>query len=241
MGQKEKLIRQYFALKHRFDLNEPGCSKVCPSEPTPADIRYMSKEFKVMDLEYKISCVETALKNQAIRIEREKYFATEEGKLAKENAENEKANLWAQHKNLITELENWLNREIHYLLGDNWLCGVNTGYRSVRISIGMKNIHPEKSCGVYEFGHSFEVVYDKDSFYEPGVRFEMNYGCLGAFDLFKDTYRSEYLEGQGKFANNKKLLKDLFDKIEDIENQNTELEKKMNKIEKWLENPTNNK
>ncbi len=240
MSQKEKLIRQYFALKHKFDMNE-NCERPCPAEPTEKYIRSMQKEFKVMDLEYKISCVETALKNQAIRIEREKYFATDEGKLAKENAENEKDNLWAQHKNLIAELENWLNKEIHYLLGDNWLCRVNTGYHSVRISIGMKNIHPENSCGDYEFGHSFEVTYDKDCFYKPDARFEMNYGCLGSFDLFKDTYRSEYLEGQGRFANNKKLLKDLFDKIADVENRNTELEKKMKEIEKWLKNPTNNK
>lgn len=240
MSQKEKLIRQYFALKHKFDMNE-NCERPCPAEPTEKDIRSMQKEFKVMDLEYKISCVETALKNQAIRVEREKYFATEEGKLAKENAENEKANLWAQHKNLIAELENWLNKEIHYLLGDNWLCRANTGYHSVRVSIGMKNIHPENSSSDYEFGHSFEITYNKDSFYESGVRFEMSYGCLGAFDLFNDTYRSEYLEGQGKVANNKKLLKDLFDKIEDIENQDAELEKKMNEIEKWLKNPTNNK
>jgi len=240
MSQKEKLIRQYFALKHKFDMNE-NCVNPCPAEPTEKDIRSMQKEFKVMDLEYKISCVETALRNQSIRLERENYFATEEGKFAKENAENEKSNLWTQHKNLLIELENWLNNEIHYLFGNNWLCQVNTGYRSVHIAIGMKNIHPEKSGGVFEFGHSFDITYDKDSFYNPGVRFEMNYGCMGAFDLFEDTYRSEYLEGQGKFANNKKLLKDLFDKIEDIENRNNELEKKMREIEKWLENPTNNK
>jgi len=55
--------------------------------------------------------------------------------------------------------------------------------------------------------------------------------------LFEDTYRSEYLEGQGRFANNKKLLKDLFDKIEDIENRNAELEKKMNEIDEFLKNP----
>lgn len=236
MSQKEKLIRQYFALKHKFDMNE-NCERPCPAEPTEKDIRLMQKEFKVMDLEYKISCIETALKNQAICIEREKYFATEEGKLAKENAENEKTNLWTQHKNLITELENWLNKEIHYLLGNNWLCKATTGYHSVRISIGMKNIHPEKNCDDYEFGHSFEITYYKDCFYKPDVHFEMNYGCLGSFDLFKDTYRSEYLEGQGRIANNKKLLKDLFDKIEDIENRNTELEKKIKEIERWLENP----
>ena len=240
MNQKEKLIYQYFALKHKFDMNE-NCVRPCPAEPTEKDIYSMRKEFKVMDLEYKISCVETALKNQAIRIEREKYFATNEGKLAKENAENEKANLWAQHKNLIIELENWLNKEIRYLFGDNWLCRVNTGYHFVRVTIGMKNIHPENSCSDYEFGHSFEVIYDKDSLYDQGVHFEMNYGCLGAFDLFKDTYRSEYLEGQGRFANNKKLLKDLFDKMTDIENRDAELEKKMKEVERWLENPTNNK
>lgn len=241
MSQKEKLIRQYFALKHRFDLNEHGCSKVCPSEPTPADIRYMSKEFKVMDLEYKISAVESSLRRQSVRIERENYFATEEGKKAKENAENEKANLWTQHKNLMIELENWLNNELRYLYGDNWLCTVNSGYKSINFEIGVKNKNPERHGFVFEFGHSFNVYFDLDHFGKPGPRFEMNYGCLGSFDLFTDTYRSEYLEGQGKFANNKKLLQDLFDKCMDIEKRNEVLENKMKEIEKFLENPLNNK
>lgn len=239
MGQKEKLIRQYFALKHCFDLNEPGCSKVYPSEPTLADIRYMSKEFKVADLEYKISAVESSLCRQAVRIERENYFATEEGKLAKENAENEKANLWNQHKNLIIELENWLNNELRYLYGDNWLCTVSSGYKSVNLEIGVKNKNPERPGFVFEFGHSFNVYFDLDHFGKPEPRFEMNYGCLGSFDLFTDTYRSEYLEGQGKFANNKKLLQDLFDKCKDIVNRNEVLENKMREIEKFLENPFN--
>ena len=69
----------------------------------------------------------------------------------------------------------------------------------------------------------------------------MNYGCLGSFDLFTDTYRSEYLEGQGKFANNKKLLQDLFDKCKDIVNRNELLAEKQREIEKFLENPLNNK
>ena len=237
MSQKEKLIRQYFALKHRFDLNEPGCSKVCPSEPTPADIRYMSKEFKVMELEYKISAVESSLRRQAVRIERENYFATEEGKLAKENAENEKANLWTQHKNLIIELENWLNKELHYLFGDNWKCKFNTGYKSIHGEIGVKNRDPEREGFNFEFGHSFDIYFDLDNFGKQNPRFEMNYGTLGSFDLFEDTYRSEYLEGQGKFANNKKLLKDLFDKMMNIEKRNEIIENKINEIDEFLKNP----
>ena len=236
MTQKEKLIRQYFALKHKFDMNE-SCEKPCPAEPTEKDIRSMQKEFKVMDLEYKISCVENALKNQAMRIEREKYFATEEGKLAKENAENEKANLWAQHKNLITELENWLNKELHYLFGDNWKCKFNTGYKSIHGEIGVKNIDPEREGFDFEFGHSFDIYFDLDNFGKSSPRFEMNYGTLGSFDLFEDTYRSEYLEGQGKFANNKKLLKDLFDKMMNIEKRNEIIENKINEIDEFLENP----
>lgn len=236
MTQKEKLIRQYFALKHKFDMNE-NCERPCPAEPTEKDIRSMQKEFKVMDLEYKISCVETALKNQAMRIEREKYFATEEGKLAKENAENEKANLWTQHKNLITELENWLNKELHYLFGDNWKCKFNTGYKSIHGEIGVKNIDPEREGFDFEFGHSFDIYFDLDNFGKSSPRFEMNYGTLGSFDLFEDTYRSEYLEGQGKFANNKKLLKDLFDKMMNIEKRNEIIENKINEIDEFLENP----
>ena len=236
MSPKEKLIREYFALKHKFDMNE-NCERPCPAEPTEKDIRSMQKEFKVMDLEYKISCVETALKNQAIRIEREKYFATEEGKLVKENAENEKNNLWTQHKNLIIELEDWLNKELHYLFGDNWKCKFNTGYKSIHGEIGVINKDPEREGFDFEFGHSFDIYFDLDHFGKPGPRFEMNYGCLGSFDLFEDTYRSEYLEGQGRFANNKKLLKDLLDKMMDIEKRNEVIENKINEIDEFLKNP----
>jgi len=236
MSQKEKLIYQYFALKHKFDMNE-NCERPCSAEPTEKDIRSMRKEFKVMDLEYKISCVETALKNQAIRIARENYFATEEGKLAKENAENEKANLCIQRKNLIIELEDWLNKELHYLFGNNWKCRFNTGYKSIRGEIGVKNRDSKREGFDFEFGHSFDIYFDLDNFGEQSPRFEMNYGTLGSFDLFTDTYRSEYLEGQGKFANNKKLLKDLFDKMMDIEKRNEVIENKINEIDEFLKNP----
>ena len=240
MSQKEKLIRQYFALKHRFDMNE-NCSRICPAEPDERDIRSMSKEFKVADLEYKISAVEDSLRRQAVRIERENYFATEEGKRAKENAENEKKLLWEEHKKLMIELKDWLNNELRYLYGDNWLCTVNSGYKSINLEIGVKNKNPERQGFIFEFGHSFNVYFDLDHFGKPGPRFEMNYGCLGSFDLFTDTYRSEYLEGQGKFANNKKLLQDLFDMCMDIEKRNELLENRMREIDRFLENPLNNK
>ena len=107
--------------------------------------------------------------------------------------------------------------------------------------MALKNKNPERSGFTFEFGHSFNVYFDLDHFSKPGPRFEMNYGCLGSFDLFTDTYRSEYLEGQGKFANNKKLLQDLFDKCMDIEKRNELLAEKQREIEKFLENPLNNK
>ena len=67
----------------------------------------------------------------------------------------------------------------------------------------------------------------------------MNYSTLGSFDLFENTYRSEYLEGQGRFANNKKLLKEIFDKSEVLANRDVEIEKKRNDIDNWLKNPLN--
>ena len=238
MCKKEKLIRKYFALKHEFDMNE-SCVKPCPAEPTEDDILSMQKEFRVMDLEYKINCVESALKNQAIRISRKEYFDTEEGKLAKENAENAKNILWNQHKKLVNDLTNWINNEICYLLGDNWLCNVNVGHNIIRVAIGMKNIHPEKSAGEFEFGHAFDITYDNDSYYNPEVHFTMSSASISSFDLFNDTYRSEYLEGMGRIANNKKLLKDMFGMMADTEKLNTEIENKINDIDHWLNNPIN--
>jgi len=239
MSQKEKLIRQYFALKHKFDMNE-NCERPCPAEPTEKDIRSMQKEFKVMDLEYKIESVENALKKQSIRIESEKYFATEEGKKDKENVENKIANLVTKQKNLVIEFENWLNTEIRYMFGDSWLTRVSFGWKSVNIEIGLKNIHPENSCGIFEFGHSFNINFGLDSYYiekNKKPRFEMNHGTMGSFDLFDDTYRSLYLEGLGRLANNKVMIQNIFDKCNEYTIEDYNIEKEIGELEEYLKNP----
>ena len=239
MKQKEKLIRQYYALKHKFDINE-NCIRPWPVEPSEKDIISMSREFKVNELEYKIESVENALKKQSIRIESEKYFATEEGKKDKENVENKIANLDTKQINLVIEFENWLNTEIRYMFGDSWLTRVSFGWKSVNIEIGLKNIHPENSCGIFEFGHSFNIHFDLDNYYiekNKKPRFEMNYGTMGSFDLFDDTYRSLYLEGLGRLANNKVMLQNIFDKCNEYTIEDYNIEKEISELEEYLKNP----
>ena len=239
MKQKEKLIRQYYALKHKFDMNE-NCIRPWPAEPSEKDVISMSREFKVNELEYKIESVENALKKQSIRIESEKYFATDEGKKDKENVENKIANLNTKQKNLVIEFENWLNVEIRYMFGDSWLTRVSFGWKSVNIEIGLKNIHPENSYDIFEFGHSFNIHFDLDNYYiekNKKPRFEMNYGTMGSFDLFDDTYRSLYLEGLGRLANNKVMLQNIFYKCNEYTIEDYNIEKEIGELEEYLKNP----
>lgn len=236
MGKKEKLIREYFNLRHQFDINEgENCIKIWRPVPTLSEIRDYMKSYKVIDLEDKVAAVRNSLEKQAKKIKVKKYFETEEGKKFKEENEakrNELENIFnVVSKSYAEKVENIINK----FLGGNFISKFYFVYDSCRGEVGIKNNDEDRPGFTFKFGHSFNVSYD--SHFGKNYKFEMNYGTLGTFDIINDNDRAEYLLGMGKFASSKELHDILLNiMIEGIEKLKS-LNKELDNIDDKLKNP----
>ena len=229
MTKKEKLATEYLTLRREFD--GPDFKETF----TTNQMWYLTKHFKVVDLEDKINAVKCAIEDKKKRLEKEAFFETEEGKKLKEELEFERETLIKERKNYIANTEGLITDMIQELVGEDWICNISLGWSSAILRIGLKNTDKDRNFQ-FEFGHDFEIRYDNHPFGED-KRFTMNYGTLGLFDLDGDEYRKKYIFGMGTMANNSEFLNNVKTYLMTLIDNCTKLEEKFNKIDDKLNNP----
>lgn len=234
MTKKEKLANEYLALRKEFDGDDfkPGL--------TDNQVWYLVREFKVCQLETKIEAVKRAIAVKELRLKKEAYYDTPEGKLYKANIEFEIEKNRIEYKKIRDEFEDWITDEVNKMFLGGWGARLSIGYMSGNVEIGLINRDPERT-DKFEFGHSFTIYFDGYSFGKITPRFELNYGTLGAFDLFNDETRPIYLNGLATISNNKEWLQLLMAKFIETVNKATELSKSLDKLNVKLNNPFENK
>ena len=119
----------------------------------------------------------------------------------------------------------------------NWTACLNlSSYMSGNVEIGLVNRDPERNYDM-QFGHTFTIYFDGYNHGKKSPQFELNYGTLGSFNLFNDETRPLYLNGLASISNNKEFLQILMGKF--IENCNSikEISKKIDELNKKLNNP----
>lgn len=208
MRQKEILIREYFALKHTFDVNEgDNAMAIFPEIPSEEDIDSFSREFKVIDLQDKIEAVKNAIEKQTEKIKIKEYFETEEGRKFKNDMETKISNLREIYKSVENSYIEKISNLISNFLGDRFTSIIYFNPDSCHIEIGLKNTDKDRKGFTFEFGHSFNVYYERRGFFNKETKkweheyaLRMNYGTLGEFDVMNDLNRIYYLEGIGKFV-----------------------------------------
>lgn len=229
MTKKEKLATEYIELRKKFD--GPDFQEQARSN----QVWYLIKEFKVCDLECKIEAVKRAIADKELRLKKEAYFETPEGKAYKEDLETKiTANIQA-YQALRNEFQNWVITEVNNMVPGNWTANVSFGYNSGNITIGLVNRDPKNNYEM-QFGHDFTIYYEPYTYKHNGPRFELNYGTLGSFDLFNDETRPVYLNGLATISNNKEWLLTLMDKFID----HIAVANDLTKIREDLRNQLNN-
>ena len=231
MTTKEKLATEYINLKKQFDGDN------FKENATDNQMWYLVKQFKVADLMLKIEAVKRAITEKAIRLKREAYFVTPEGQNYKKNIED----LIAQHrtdlKKIHDDFKNWIINKVNDMVPGNWTACLNlSSYMSGNVKIGLVNRDSERNYDM-QFGHEFTIYFDGYNHGKKSPQFELNYGTLGSFDLFNDETRPLYLNGLASISNNKEFLQILMGKF--IENCNSikEISKKIDELNKKLNNP----
>lgn len=234
MTKKETLIREYFALKHRFDLNEPGCSKVYPSEPTPVDIRYMSKEFKVVDLEEKIEYVKRAIEEQKFEKKKAEFFATTEGAKMYDNLHSSINALRECYTNTLEIFKKEITNEIVSFLGSNFGCHVSSN--EIEIGVVEKNSERLNKGFDLKFGHTFSVRFNDFHYKAKENYLEVNYPTMGSFTM-DDTDRIDYISGMAKFLGNKALQELILEKFNTLKHDLYTIDNEISENKRKLNNP----
>ena len=232
MGKKEKLANQYIELKKEFDGDE--FNEVLAEN----QIWYLTKNFKVVDIENKIIAVKKLITTKKNRLKKEAYYATPAGMEYKNKLEDKMDEYLKVKKTIKDQLHNYVENVIGNILGDAWTTKVSMGYRSFYIEIGLKAIDPERiGKFTFEFCQSFEIHWDGYGFGKQNPTLEMNVGTTGAFNLFGDGIRTEFYRGVAAIANNKEFLQDLMAHITVADGKAREISKLYDEYKNKLDNP----
>ena len=130
------------------------------------------------------------------------YLATDEGKAILEKLETEIKDLYEQSEQAIKNDNDYFNKVIKEYLGERW---------GVRYFDTALEVHLLDDKGKPLFGHDFKFYVNK--WLCGDNRFELNYGTLGAFDVFEDKNRLEYLRGMAKLVNDSNMCQSLYSAI----------------------------
>lgn len=231
MIQKEKLATEYLNLKKQFDGDDFN------ENITDHQMWYLTKEFKLVDLKDKIESVKRAIHDKEIRLRKESYFATPEGQTYKKNIEDNIAKYRSSWNEIHNNFKNWIINKVNEMVPGNWTARLNlSSYMSGNVEIGLVNRDPKRNFPM-QFGHEFTIYFDGYNYQKKSPRLDLNYGTLGAFDLFNDETRPIYLTGLATISNNKEFLQILMAKF--IENCHSinEISKKIDELNKKLDNP----
>lgn len=233
MTQKEKLANEYIKFKKEFDGSD------FKDNIDENQVWFLTRVFTVQDLKYKIESVKQAIKEKELRLKREAYFATPEGSKYKKEIEDRIETYWAELKQIHDSFENWIIKKINEMIPGNWTAQLGLGsYMSGNVEIGLVNRDPERNCPM-EFGHEFTIYFDGWNFGQKSPRFELNYGTIGAFDLFNNETRPLYLNGLATISNNKEFLQVLMNKFIENCNDTKNISEQIDTLKIKLDNPFN--
>jgi len=161
-----------------------------------------------------------------------------EGKAYKADIESQIEKYRNDYRTMHDEFQNWIISEVNRMCPGGWTAHVSFGYKSGNVEIGLINRDPERNSSM-QFGHEFTIYFDGYTFDKKTPRFELNYGCLGCFDLFNDKTRPLYLNGLATISNNKEWLQLLMAKFIEYTNKEHELSKFGDELNNKLKNPFN--
>ena len=238
MGKKEKLIIEYFALRHQFDVNEgENCKHVWKEVPYPYEIEKWKKEYKVMDLEDKVASVKRSLEAQAKKLRIKKYFETEEGAKVKADLEARQEELYTERKHLEEAYGAKLDKMIVGVIGNKFTTSFNGSSDCCQMGIGIINNDEKRKGFTFKFGHEFEMRYERNWCRTNDFELLINYGTLGSFNAINDEDRIAYIVGFGKFLENVELKNNVITLFKEFMSKVAVITNEADKIYNKLINP----
>ena len=191
------------------------------------DVKRVSKK----KLERDIQQLKLEYEREVLRLRVENYFNTEEGKSEKENLTNELLKVREGCEKWCIRQWEKVDAFIKEWLGEEWgVDRLDNGYMHIGLvkerAVTYNNLH---------FGRDFSVRFANT--WKIDDKLEMNYPCIGSFNLFEEVSMVTYLKGMGKFASDKEKLGELRNMLMDFALSLGEYTKEMERLKGKLENP----
>ena len=239
MTIKEKLYKEYIIIHNKVcELNgkEPlECTEeFFNSARFQCEARTKSKD----EWRNSISYQKCAYENEVMRLRKENYFNTEEGKTLKEDIEKRLKSVYETRHSYIKETENEIEQTIKSWLGEQWGVRLNNSTMEVGIVKEVRYDENKDKWNVFHFGLDFHIYFDNYSYGEENERFEMNYGSMGSFNLSEpNNLRSQYLLGMGVFSTDTERLESLKKRLTEYLNILNKWNDETYKLKEKLANP----
>lgn len=228
-SKKELLAEKEATLKSQL-ANLKGTT--IPDFPTQFAIITRAKTSTVSGLEYSINTLENAIRKQEHKNAVKKYWKENEDKYNKLILERE--NLYQEHRNLLAY---GLNEAIRIFKSiDLYVGRFGIDYAEIGVLDETKGEYTGGQA-ILKFGHSFDICYRNEFFNPKEYSLEMNYPCLGSFNLENDKTRIQYLKGMGEFAGNENLKNEVKNLFEKLRLKSDEIKTNVGLIDAQIENP----
>lgn len=239
MTIKEKLYKEYITIYNKVcELNgeEPlECTEeFFNSARFQCEARTKSKD----EWRDSISYQKQAYEDEVMRLRLENYFNTEEGKALKEDIEKRLNEISDNRRIYIKTTEDEIEQIIKSWLGEQWGVRLNNSSMEVGIVKEVQYDENKDKWNVFHFGLDFYVYFDNYFHGEENKRFEMNYGCLGSFNLSEpNNLRSQYLLGMAMFSTDTERLESLKKRLTEYLNTLNKWNDETYKLKEKLANP----
>lgn len=210
MTQKEKLYFEYLTIQNSIYAAKGESEKQLNLDEFCNTGRFCAeaRNSKVFELEQMVQNANSCLQRVKREAARKAWFETPEGMQYKQEKEAELKALLEQERDLRNAAYEYTRKVVQTLLGAHFDV---TSFSNTSMTIGLVKSYMEDGRAEAHFGHTFEVYYD-NGLWGDKYRWELNYGCMGGFDLDEDnSTRTQYLVGLAKFAANKTLVPALRD------------------------------
>ena len=207
---------------------------------------YMARNSTINELEYDIRLLVEAIDTEETKKKVAKYW--EEHLDEKKVLENKEEDIRCKMGILKTSAVNRMNEVLEPI-------GMRVGsLSSEHISIGIaKEDRTPNEFGIseLEFGLNIDIYYrenikkivvveedgEKKCQYEVSHTVEMNYGCMGSFDIMVESKRLSFVIAMGRFAAEENVKQSVVDLLREYRKEFIALQKEMREIDRKISNP----
>lgn len=250
MTQKEKLYKEFLVLyKEYLTLcNEIGKSTVSYGIGRPFDNKAEmdvdeyaetcefvenASKMKVAGLKSNIEHVQESIDRLRKEVAVKRWAETEEGKAYMKVREEKIEALRQERIALHNENREETRKFVKYFLGEEFDLGT---FCDSGMTIGLVKEYEDGKPKMY-FGHTFDVYFDREFSEDKELRWELNYGTMGSFEIGKDANRGKYLVALAKFAVGGKEIELLKEQLHSYSAKSMEIQHQIWKLEGEMKNP----